>query len=165
MYPHKSSNGFGEYARSDIDIFVSAQGQEEADAKITQIYERICQLERGRLTTLRTPNSLTIVRDWPERHIQIIVLHMRSMAEHLLFADLDCTALAYRAGQVMASSRSLRALRTGKNVVPESMLAARPDTPKRVGLYMRRGFRGRKKHTKDFYTKGFLVGAVVGFLL
>ena len=135
-----SANDFGPYARSDVDIFVTAKSQTEADSKVARVYDNICQLEGRQCTALRTPNSVTIVRDWPERHVQIIVLYMRSVAEHLLFADLDCTCLAFQNGQVLASSRGMRALRSGKNVVPDSMLLNRKDTPERIGSYKKRGF-------------------------
>ena len=135
-----SANGFGPYARSDVDIFVTAQSQAEADSKVKDIYDSICHLEGRQCTALRTPNSVTVVRDWPERHVQIIVLYFSSVAEHLLFADLDCTCLAFQSGEVLVSSRGARALCSGKNVVPDSMLLNRKDTPERIGIYKKRGF-------------------------
>ena len=119
---------------------MSAQNGEDANNKIQILYKQICDLDGRKITALRTRNSITICRNWPERHVQIVVLFMRNITEHLLFADLDCTAMAYRGGQVLTCSRSRRALRTHKNVVPDSMLLNRRDTPERIGMYMRRGF-------------------------
>ena len=126
--------------RSDIDIFVSAGNDEEANDKIRRIYKQICDLDGGRCAALRTRNSVTVCRDWPERHVQIVILYMRNITESLLFADLDVTAMAYCGGDVLTCSRSRRALRTGKSIVPDSMLLNRKDSPERIGMYMRRGF-------------------------
>ena len=135
-----TNNGFGDYARSDVDIFVCAKDQHEGDAKVRRIYETICAVDGEDCAAIRTPNTVTICRSWPERHVQIILLTMQQPSHHLLFADMDCTCLAYKQGQVWTTSRSRRALSTGCNLIPYSMLANRQDTPKRVAAYAKRGF-------------------------
>ncbi len=109
---------------------MGARNGEDADSKIENLYRQVCDLDGREITALRTKNSITVCRNWPERHVQIVVLYMKSITEHLLIADLDCTAMAYRGGQVLTCSRSRRALRTHKNVVPDSMLLNRQDETK-----------------------------------
>ena len=135
-----TNNGLGNYARSDIDIFVCASTVEEGNRKVRDIYRKIRALEGEECVSVKTPNSVTICRSWPERHVQVVLLTMPSISETLLFCDLDCTCLAFKAGRVFTNSRSRRAIATRKNVVPHSMLLNRSDTPKRVAAYTRRGF-------------------------
>ena len=139
---HLTNNGFGPYSRSDVDIFVCADTIEEGDAKVKTIYRRM--LATGEeCAFVKTPNSVTVCRGWPERHVQIVVLVMEQVWHHLLFCDLDCTAMAYMGGEVYTNTRSRRALTTGCNWVPMSMLLNRHDTPKRVAAYHKRGFEPR----------------------
>lgn len=136
-----TDNGFGLYARSDIDIFVSCLTAEEGNRKVRSIFGKICAAVGYECVAVRTPNTVTICRSWPERHVQIILLTLPEPGQHLLFADMDCTAVAYMEGEVYINSRSRRAFYTGSNTIPLSMLRNRKDTPKRVAAYAHRGFR------------------------
>ncbi len=124
-----------------MDIFICANTIEEGDAKVKAIYRRMLAMED--CAVVKTPNSVTICRSWPERHVQIVVLTMQHVWHHLLFCDLDCTAMAYTGGQVYTNTRSRRALATGCNWVPDSMLLNRHDTPKRIAAYHKRGFEAK----------------------
>ena len=53
-----TNNGFGDYARSDIDIFVCAKDEHEGDAKVRYIYERICAVDGEDCAAIRTPNTV-----------------------------------------------------------------------------------------------------------
>ena len=103
------------------------------------LYHRICLAAGGDVACVRTPNTLTMCRSWPERHVQLILLTMQKPSHHLLFADLDCTAVAYMGGEVFTTSRSRRALETGRNLVPHAMLRNRRDMPPRIAAYQKGG--------------------------
>ncbi len=67
-------------------------------------------------------------------------VHSDFRQEYLLFVDLDVTALCCDGDTTYASKRSLMALNSGYNVVPQDMLAIRRDTPKRLRKYNCRGY-------------------------
>ena len=54
--------------------------------------------------------------------------------------DLDVTALASDGDTTYACKRSLMALRSGFNIVPQEMLVIRRDTPRRLKKYNKRGY-------------------------
>jgi hypothetical protein len=132
-------NGFGTFARSDIDIFLAADSLNKADAIAKELYNTVLRMEDGDICTLRTPNTITFARGYPERHCQCVLYIMPRIHHHLLFADFDCTASALVDGVPFTSRRSKVALSTKLNFCPTSMLAIRRDTPKRLASYIKRG--------------------------
>ena len=132
-------NGFGSYNRADIDVFVTADTIEQAGAKVRAMHSLFCAA--GDVVVIRTPNTITYCRSWPERHVQVVLLVGRDMSEHCLFCDFDCTSLVYAGGEVYTTARSRHALVYKVNVVPPKMLELRRDEPKRVAKYVKRGFR------------------------
>ena len=132
-------NGLGPYARSDIDIMVVAQTEEEAKDIIQKTLEKI-KSHYGNCHVYKTPCSVQIIGDFPLRHVQIITVINKCLDEYLLFCDLDCTALAFDGNQLYGSRRAYFALNTGYNIVPQEMLENRYDTPRRLSKYNSRGF-------------------------
>ena len=132
-------NGFGPYNRADIDVFVTASTIEQADEKVRAMHSMLCAA--GDVVVIRTPNTITYCRSWPERHVQVVLLVGRHASEHCLFCDFDCTSLVYAGGQVYTTARSRHALVNKVNLVPPLMLELRRDEPKRVAKYLKRGFR------------------------
>ncbi len=135
-----TENGFGPYARSDIDIMIQASTTADGDDIARQIYHMVRNIDGDECVAVKTGNTLTLCRSWPERHVQIVLLFLSKISDLLLFADLDCTAMAIIGGVPYTTGRSRRALSTRANIVPTSMLKVRRDTPKRVAQYARRGF-------------------------
>ena len=133
-------NGYGPYARSDIDIMVHCKTQEEGDHIVKQLYHMLLNVDDTPCTVIKTANTVTFARSWPERHVQVVLYVMEHISDMLLFADLDCTAMALERNVPMTTSRSRRALEHKMNLVPVSMLNNRRDTPKRVAAYIKRGF-------------------------
>jgi hypothetical protein len=136
-------NGFGVFRESDIDIFLAAETLDEADRMASKIY----RLMMPGFSTLgedmccvRTPNTVTFCRSYPERHVQMILYTMEKVHHHIAFADLDCTAMALVGAIPYTSARSRAALSSKSNVVPTSMLLNRRDSGKRIAQYMKRGF-------------------------
>ena len=132
-------NGFGPYNRADVDVFVAARTIEEANQKVHDLHTMLCAA--GDVVVIRTPNTITYCRSWPERHVQVVLLVGQHPSEHCLFCDFDCTSLVYAGGEVYTTARSRHALVNKVNLVPPKMLELRPDEPKRVAKYVKRGFR------------------------
>ena len=89
---------------------------------------------------VKTPNTITFACSWPLRHIQVVLLIGTTPNTHLLFADLDCTAICFDGHDVLTTERSRFALTHKVNIVPPLMLEIRRDEPKRVAKYIKRGF-------------------------
>ncbi len=132
-------NGFAPYNRADVDIMIVCKTLEEGAGIVATLVPRIKACV-GECIMVRTPNSLTFVPHFPQRHIQIILLPTRTLSEMLLFADLDCTALAFDGRFVYGCDRSMRAHAAFCNYVTPDMLQNRRDTPWRLAKYATRGF-------------------------
>ena len=135
-----TDNGYGPYARSDIDIMYWCQTSEEGDRIVRKLHKMLKNVDGHPATVIRTANTITFCRSWPERHVQVVLYTMPKVSSLLLFADLDCTAMATIGGIPFTTSRSRRALELKANLVPALMLENRKDTPKRVAAYVKRGF-------------------------
>ena len=132
-------DGLGPLARSDVDIIVTADDDEEATQKVRDIIEKV-RFVVGEAAIIVTKNGFTIVPHFPLKHVQVIVLWTRSLLDYLLFVDLDCTALAYDGERLYGTDRSLLAHLGKYNYVTGSMLQIRKDTPIRVGKKAQIGF-------------------------
>ena len=135
----EAPRGPGVFARADIDIIIVAKDDEEAKTIITETLALV-RTAVGAHIVVQTPNSLTVVPDFPQKHVQIITLWNRSLAEYFDFVDLDCTALAFDGARVYGSPRALLAWTSRLNVVHPDMLSIRRDTPARIAKYCQRGF-------------------------
>ena len=131
-------NGCGPYNRSDVDIFVCAETIDEANTKVKVIYESITR--DVDCVVVKTPHTITFACSWPLRHIQVVLLIGTTPSTHLLFADLDCTAICFDGHDVLTTERCRFALAHKVNIVPPRMLQIRKDEPKRVAKYVKRGF-------------------------
>ena len=139
MSAHFDDDGFGPYARSDIDIIIVAQTHEEAEKTILATLQKVTERYKS-CRVYETPCSIQVVGDWPQRHVQIITVLNKSLDEYFLFVDLDATALAFDGRQLYGCARSILALNTGYNIIPQQMLENRSDTPRRLHKYNERGF-------------------------
>ena len=126
--------------RSDIDIVIVAESKAEAMKIIDTLIAKVRKAYGGEVAIFETPCSIQIVGNFPLRHVQIITVLNRTIDEYLLFVDLDCTAMVHDGSKTIACARSVLALQTGRNIVPQSMLQNRSDTPRRLYKYNKRGF-------------------------
>ena len=114
--------------RSDIDIVIVAESKVEAMKIIDAVIAKV-RKAYGEVVIFETPCSIQIVGNFPLRHVQIIIVLNRTVDEYLLFVDLDSTAMVRDGAKIIACARSVLALQTGCNIVPQSMLQNRSDTP------------------------------------
>eukprot|EP00011_Vannellida_sp_DIVA3-517-6-12_P013022 CAMPEP_0114624118 /NCGR_PEP_ID=MMETSP0168-20121206/10607_1 /TAXON_ID=95228 ORGANISM="Vannella sp., Strain DIVA3 517/6/12" /NCGR_SAMPLE_ID=MMETSP0168 /ASSEMBLY_ACC=CAM_ASM_000044 /LENGTH=1083 /DNA_ID=CAMNT_0001835393 /DNA_START=34 /DNA_END=3282 /DNA_ORIENTATION=+ len=130
------------FKTSDVDIFVTAESEEEGLETATRLVTDITD----RLTAscipyflLRTSNAVTICPGAPYRNIQVVLMLCSTIDEALCFCDLDCTALAFDGAHVYAALRSMRALNYRCNLVSPTA-SQRLGGPSRINKYIKRGF-------------------------
>jgi hypothetical protein len=88
--------------------------------------------------TVRTRNTITIVSQHPNRHVQIVLRLYKSIAQILHGFDVDCSAVAYDGSRVWASPRALAACATQCNDIDISRRS--PSYENRLSKYSHRGF-------------------------
>ena len=145
---------------SDIDLFLyGIQDETEAIAKLEAIETTVrdnllwettyvqlilhsnCRFaDRGHRqnSTIRTRNTITIVSQYPNRHIQIVLRLYKSIAQILHGFDVDCSAVAYDGTHVWTSPRALVACITQCNEIDLSRRS--PSYENRLSKYSHRGF-------------------------
>ena len=134
-----------EEVTNDVDIFVTAQGH--ALQALRSIYEILQKGhtqkygQKSKLLITRSRNAVTIYRLGSELPpVQVITCTYKSTADLLLRFDVDCCAIAWEPmqGRIVATRRSLQALRTKVNVAASTFETSSYMT--RLEKYARRGF-------------------------
>jgi hypothetical protein len=123
---------------SDVDLFMYGLSEEEAIKKIIEIEQCVKDSILTEVTTIRTKNAVTIVSQYPTRHVQIVLRNYKSIAEILTGFDVDCSCAAYDGKQVYASPRALIAYMTQINTV--DLTRRSPSYENRLSKYSHRGF-------------------------
>ncbi|ETI20598.1 hypothetical protein G647_08636 [Cladophialophora carrionii CBS 160.54] len=123
---------------SDVDLFLYGLNEEQAMEKVKQIESKIRDSILAETTTVRTKNAITIVSQYPIRHVQIVLRLYKSVSEILTGFDVDCSCVAYDGKQVWASPRALAAFMTQMNTIDLSRRS--PSYENRLSKYSRRGF-------------------------
>jgi hypothetical protein len=78
---------------ADLDLFLYGLTEEQAVEKIKQIEKKIKDSILHETTTIRTKNTVTIVSQYPTRHVQIVLRIYKSVAEILTGFDVDCACV------------------------------------------------------------------------
>ncbi|KAI9925755.1 hypothetical protein MW887_005561 [Aspergillus wentii] len=123
---------------SDVDLFIYGLSEDEAVEKIKQIADRISNAILYETTTVRTKNTITIVSQYPTRHVQIVLRIYKSVAEILTGFDVDCSCAVYDGKQVYVSPRALVSYITQTNQV--DLTRRSPSYENRLSKYSHRGF-------------------------
>ncbi|KIW62826.1 hypothetical protein PV04_10956 [Phialophora macrospora] len=123
---------------SDVDLFLYGLNEEQAIEKVEQIESKIRDSILAETTTVRTKNAITIVSQYPVRHVQIVLRLYKSVSEILTGFDVDCSCVAYDGKQVWASPRALAAYMTQMNTIDLSRRS--PSYENRLSKYSHRGF-------------------------
>lgn len=123
---------------SDVDLFLYGLNEEQAIEKIKTIERAIRDSILSETTTIRTKNAITIVSEYPTRHVQIVLRLYKSVSEILTGFDVDCSCVAYDGKQVWASPRSLAAFMTQLNTI--DLTRRSPSYENRLSKYSHRGF-------------------------
>jgi hypothetical protein len=132
----KDNAGFNS---SDIDLFIfGINDDEEANRKLKQIHQVVCNNTRGRGDVIRTQRAITILNSYPYRHVQIILRMYKSPAEVLFGFDIDSCTVGYDGNNVWCMPRFQRALTKRYNLVNNSRRSLTYE--QRLYKYSKRGF-------------------------
>ncbi|CAI7645132.1 unnamed protein product [Penicillium glandicola] len=123
---------------SDVDLFLYGLNEEQALEKIMHIEDKIKNTILYETTTIRTKNTITIVSQYPNRHVQIVLRIYRSVAEILTGFDVDASCAAYDGSQVYTSPRAIAAYITQANQI--DLTRRSPSYENRLSKYSHRGF-------------------------
>ncbi|KAM0715936.1 hypothetical protein Q7P37_008450 [Cladosporium fusiforme] len=126
---------------SDVDLFLYDLTEEQAVEKIKQIEKNVRDALLVETTTIRTKNTITIVSQYPVRHVQIVLRIYKSITEILTGFDVDCSCGAYDGKQVWASPRAIAAYMTQTNTL--DLTRRSPSYENRLSKYRHRGFEVR----------------------
>jgi hypothetical protein len=126
---------------SDVDLFLYDLTEEQAVEKIKQIEKNVRDALLVETTTIRTTNTITIVSQYPVRHVQIVLRIYKSITEILTGFDVDCSCAAYDGKQVWASPRAIAAYMTQTNTL--DLTRRSPSYENRLSKYRHRGFEVR----------------------
>lgn len=123
---------------SDVDLFLYGLSEEQGIEKMKQIENKIKNTILYETTTVRTKNTITIVSQYPTRHVQIVLRIYKSISEILTGFDVDCSCAAYDGKQVYLAPRALAACITQINHI--DMTRRSPSYENRLSKYSHRGF-------------------------
>uniref|UniRef100_A0A6B2KWG6 Poly [ADP-ribose] polymerase n=1 Tax=Arcella intermedia TaxID=1963864 RepID=A0A6B2KWG6_9EUKA len=126
------------FADSDIDIFIYGLTPEEATNKMEEIFYVIQSNTNASGEIIRSRNAVTIVGQYPIRHIQIILRIYKSPSEILMGFDIDCCCVGYDGETVWALPRAARAIANKFNMVDLSRRSLTYES--RLYKYAKRGF-------------------------
>ncbi|KAG0652383.1 Ankyrin-3 [Hyphodiscus hymeniophilus] len=123
---------------SDVDLFLYGLNEERALEKIKQIERSIKDSILQEVTTIRSKNAITIVSQYPTRHVQIVLRLYDSISQIITGFDVDCACAAYDGQQVYAAPRAVAAFVTQCNTIDLSRRS--PSYENRLSKYSHRGF-------------------------
>jgi hypothetical protein len=115
------------FSGGDIDLFLYGLTDEQAFAKVAEISEALHV--NGEVSLIvRTANTITFQRKWPNRHVQIILYMYHSPADVLCSFDIDCCACGYDGSDVLVLPRARLAINRALNVTDPSRVSPTYDT-------------------------------------
>ncbi|PRP87864.1 ankyrin repeat protein [Planoprotostelium fungivorum] len=126
------------YDKSDIDLFIYGLDEEKANKKLEEIYHGIKETVPYNCICFRSKHAVSIVSQFPYRHIQIILRLYKSPAEVLMGFDVDACSVGYDGSKVWMTPRAHRALTHRYNTV--DMERRSPSYEMRLFKYAQRGF-------------------------
>lgn len=124
---------------SDIDLFIyGIEDPQEAIKKMAVVEETIKNNLLWETTTIRTRNTVTIVSQYPNRHVQIVLRLYKSASQILTGFDVPCSCFAYDGKRVLSNPRALASCMTQCNDI--DLTRRSPSYENRLSKYSHRGF-------------------------
>ncbi|KAF8840816.1 ankyrin [Paxillus ammoniavirescens] len=123
---------------SDIDLFLYGLTPEEAEKKISAIYEAVRDSVPWDVTCVRTKHTVSIHSQYPYRPVQIVLRLYKSPAEILAGFDVDAPCFAFDGERVWASPRAIVSLMRQCNTIDVTRRS--PSYEVRLAKYAARGF-------------------------
>jgi len=123
---------------SDIDLFLYGLNEEEAEGKLLEIYDAIQAANPYEIRAFRSTHAITLVSQYPFRHVQIILRLYNSPSEILMGFDVDACTVGYDGNKVVVCPRTALAFATQSNTI--DMTRRSPSYEMRLAKYASRGF-------------------------
>lgn len=123
---------------SDVDLFIWGLDEQAAIEKMAKIESCVRNCILAETTTIRTKNVITIVSQYPTRHIQVVLRLYKSISEILSGFDVDCSCFVFDGTQVYASPRGITSFCSQTNTI--DLTRRSPSYESRLAKYARRGF-------------------------
>eukprot|EP00727_Mastigamoeba_balamuthi_P011317 m51a1_g6808 hypothetical protein (783) ;mRNA; r:256090-258827 len=138
-----SADNAGGFRSSDIDLFVCGLTSEsDANDKLRHIHEVVSRnlASQGLAApeVVRTHRAVTILADYPARHVQVILRLYHSPAEVLLGFDVDCCSIGFDGDRLWATERFRHAHNKSRNVVNPTRFSGNYES--RLLKYSKRGY-------------------------
>jgi len=105
------------YSKSDIDLYVYGLSERDATKKMYEIYENIRKVLPCDSVCIRSSRAITVVSQYPYRHVQIVLRMYRSPAEILHSFDVDSCSVGYDGTKVWCTHRAHYAITNRRNIV------------------------------------------------
>ncbi|KAJ5078547.1 ankyrin repeat ph and sec7 domain containing protein secg-related [Anaeramoeba ignava] len=127
------------YSNSDVDIFLyGINDPEEANEKLKEIFKTISETIPFKAIAFRSRHAVTIVSQYPYRHIQIILRLYKSISEILMGFDVDSCSCGFDGEKVWMTPRCHNSLIHRYNTI--DMTRRSPTYETRLAKYGSRGF-------------------------
>ncbi|CAG8440942.1 1066_t:CDS:10 [Ambispora gerdemannii] len=126
------------YVSSDVDLFIYGLDEEATKQKMVDIYNAVADNVPWEVTCVRAKSCVTIVSQYPYRHIQIVLRSYQSPSEVLTGFDVDCCSVGFDGKNVWALARAHQAITKQCNVV--DLTRRSPSYEMRLAKYAERGF-------------------------
>jgi ankyrin repeat protein len=126
------------YAGSDVDLFLYGLTEQQAKDKLVEIYEAVCRANPFEVVAFRSAHAITLVSQYPFRHIQIVLRIYSSPYEVLAGFDVDACTVGFDGTNVYCDVRSHHALVTNYNTIDFTRRS--PSYEMRLAKYGMRGF-------------------------
>ena len=123
---------------SDVDLFLYGLDQDAAEAKLLEICEAVQAANPFEVLAFRSAHAITLVSQYPFRHIQIVLRLYNSPAEVLMGFDVDACACGFDGTRAWTCPRACLAFATQANTVDMSRRS--PSYEMRLAKYAARGF-------------------------
>jgi hypothetical protein len=128
-----------DFKASDVDVFIYGLTEQQATNKLKDIFFTVQSNTNGACEMVRTQHAVTIIGQYPIRHVQVVLRLYKSPAEVLMGFDIDCCSVGYDGNTVWALPRAHRAITKRYNLVDMSRRSLTYET--RLYKYAKRGFR------------------------
>ncbi|QKF93504.1 ankyrin repeat domain-containing protein [Fadolivirus algeromassiliense] len=108
------------YNKSDLDLYIYGLDEYAANKKMYQVYENIKKVLPCDCICVRSSRAISIVSQYPYRHIQIVLRLFKSPAEVLHSFDVDSCSVGFDGRNVWCTRRAHYAITNKRNIIDMS---------------------------------------------
>ena len=105
---------------SEIDLFLYGISEDEAKDKLLEFYDAVQAASPFPVRAFRSTHAITLVSQYPFRHVHIVLRIYNSVSEILCEFDVDSCAVGYDGTKVVLPPRTAISIITQSNMVDMS---------------------------------------------